>query len=162
MALDDDIMMLTQVPLFKLLEQNALRLIAFAAETKKLQQGEILFQKGDRSDGGYIMVKGAVALSAYHNGSEPIIVAGPGTLIGQSALFHRSERQSYAVAQEASTLMRITPSLMRRVLQEFPDGARAVERALSLDLSHLSQDLSRVRERFLALDALAGSSLSVH
>ena len=52
MALDDDIAILSQAPLFNLLERDALRLVAFASESRSLRAGDVLFRKGDRSDGG--------------------------------------------------------------------------------------------------------------
>ena len=62
MALAQDIALLRQVPLFARLEPEALRLIAFSAEARVYRAGDVVFRKGDRSDGAYLVTGGAVAL----------------------------------------------------------------------------------------------------
>src|SRR5919112_5810403 len=98
MALEDDIAILSGAPLFNLLERDALRLVAFASETRSHAAGDVLFRKGERSDGGYVVRSGAIALDAGDDGREdgrengkeasggsPAFVAGPGSLVGQAA-----------------------------------------------------------------------------
>jgi CRP-like cAMP-binding protein len=156
MALNDDIEVLGQAPLFHLLDRDALRLLAFAADHRSLRAGDVLFRKGDRSDGGYVVARGAVALDAAEDGSSPAFIAGPGALIGQTALFARLARPATATAREPSAVLRITPSLMRRVLEEFPSAAAAIEQALADDLAQLTDGLDRVRDLLLAIDGEAG------
>ena len=152
MALDDDIATLGKAPLFSMLDRDALRLVAFAAEIRTLRAGDTLFRKGDRSDGGYVVSRGAIVLDASERGSPDAFVAGPGSLIGQTALFSRIERPATAVAREASTVIRISPSLMRRVLEEFPSAATAMRDAMAEELGRLSEGLEQVRRQLLAID----------
>jgi CRP-like cAMP-binding protein len=152
MALDDRIALLGRAPLFSLLDRDALRLIAFAADERELRAGEILFRKGERSDGGYVVTRGAIALDLREDGSAPVFVGGPGALIGQAALFGRIARPATAVARESSATLRISPTLVRRVLEEFPATARKVRDSLDEDLAELSDGLDRVRRQFLAID----------
>jgi CRP-like cAMP-binding protein len=152
MGLEDDIAILNQAPLFHLLNRDALRLVAFAAENRMLRAGDVLFRKGDRSDGGYVVSRGAVALDARDDGSPATFIAGPGALIGQAALFTRISRPATASAREPSTVIRISPSLMRRVLEEFPDAAAAMQDALIEELAHLTRGLEVVRLNLLAID----------
>lgn len=150
MALDDTIGLIARAPLFGLLERDALRLIAFSAETRRLRAGEVLFLRGDRSDGGYIVTAGELVVS--RSDAEPGIAAGPGSLIGQTALFVRMNRPSSAVARLASSVLRISPTLMRRVLDEFPGGAAELRDAVEADLGELTTGLERVRRMLLAID----------
>lgn len=152
MALEDDITILSRAPLFRLLDRDALRLVAFASETRILRAGDMLFRKGDRSDGGYVVSRGAIALDANDDGSPAAFVAGPGSLIGQAALFTRVVRPATALAQEPSTVIRVTPSLMRRVLEEFPDAAAAMHDAMSDELTRLAEGLEKVRQQLIAID----------
>lgn len=152
MALDDRIALLGRAPLFSLLDRDALRLIAFAADEHELRAGEILFRKGERSDGGYVVTRGAIALDLREDGSAPVFVGEPGALIGQAALFGRIARPATAVARESSATLRISPTLVRRVLEEFPAAARKVRDSLDEDLAELSDGLDRVRRQFLAID----------
>jgi CRP-like cAMP-binding protein len=152
MALDDDISILSEAPLFNLLERDALRLVAFASENRMLREGDILFRKGDRSDGGYVVSRGSIALDASDDGSPAAFVAGPGSLIGQAALFTRILRPATATAQEPSNVIRVTPSLMRRVLEEFPSAAAAMQDAMADELARLTEGLEQVRQQLLAID----------
>jgi CRP-like cAMP-binding protein len=152
MALADDIAVLSHAPLFSLMEHDALRLIAFAGEGVSLSAGELLFRRGERSDGGYVVLQGAVALDGRDDGSPGALVAGPGWLLGRSALFTRGARPASAVAREPSSVLRISPTLMRRVLEEFPAAARALHREVASELSTLSAGLETVRRRLEAID----------
>ena len=58
MALDDDVRDLARLPLFQEIEPEALRLLAFSAETKILRLGDVLFRKGEPSDSGYFILSG--------------------------------------------------------------------------------------------------------
>jgi CRP-like cAMP-binding protein len=151
MALDDDnIATLSRAPLFNLMDHEALRLIAFAGEHRVLRTGDVLFRRGERADGGFVVMKGSFTVEAK-DGGEPF-VAEPGALIGQAALFARGVRPSTATAREPSTVLRVSPTLMRRVLQEFPRAAQAMHGALSIELSTLSGGLEQVRKLLTAID----------
>lgn len=150
MALDDDIAILGRAPLFSLMGQDALRLIAFAGEHRTLKAGDVLFRKGERADGGFVVIRGALEVEGEQGGSP--FLAEPGALIGQAALFARGVRPATATATVSSAVLRVSPTLMRRVLQEFPAAAQAMHNALALELSTLAGGLERVRERLLAID----------
>jgi CRP-like cAMP-binding protein len=152
MALDDDIAILSAAPLFNLLDRDALRLVAFAADSRPLRVGDTLFRKGDRSDGGYVVSRGLIALDARDDGSPATHLAGPACLIGQTALFTRIRRAATATAREPSGVIRISPSLMRRVLEEFPAAAVAMRDILQEELGQLVQGLEGVRDTLVAID----------
>jgi CRP-like cAMP-binding protein len=147
MALEDDIEILSRAALCCLL--------AFASENRILRAGDMLFRKGDRSDGGYVVSRGAIALDANDDGSPAAFIAGPGALIGQAALFTRVVRPATAMAREPSTVIRVTPSLVRRVLEEFPDAAAAMHQAMADELARLTDSLERVRQKLIAIDGIA-------
>jgi CRP-like cAMP-binding protein len=150
-ALEDDIATLTRSPVFHLMHYDALRLFAFAGEHRTLKAGEILFEDGDKCDGGFVVTRGAIVVAPPdgHDG----FVAEPGALIGQTALFSHNVRRGTATAREFSTVLRISLTLMRRVLQEFPSAAEAIQRSLSIELSMLCVGLGHVRQRLLEIDA---------
>ncbi len=84
MGLDDDIAILSAAPVFGFFDSGALRLLSFAGERLALDAGETLFKRGDRADGGYVVLSGAIELKGQ--GGTPI-VAGRSALIGRTALF---------------------------------------------------------------------------
>ena len=89
MSLSDDIRNLTRIPLFAEFEPEALRLIAFAGETRILRAGDVLFRRGEVSDCGYIVLTGSIALDAAGDGSPAVQIVGPNALIGEIALIAR-------------------------------------------------------------------------
>ena len=50
MALNDDIALLSIVPLFRDISEDKLRLIAFGAERRRIQPGQMLFREGTPAD----------------------------------------------------------------------------------------------------------------
>jgi CRP-like cAMP-binding protein len=146
MSLEDDIAMLAGAPLLGLLDRDALRLLAFAADKRRLRQGDVLFRKGDRSDAGYIVTEGEIGLDTA--GGKPLVVARKGDLIGRTALFARGERPATATAREPSVVLRLSVSLMRRVLEEYPQVAAAMYNTIAEELGELNAELERMGRRF--------------
>ncbi|MFC7395875.1 cyclic nucleotide-binding domain-containing protein [Chelatococcus sp. GCM10030263] len=146
MGLNEDIAAMGRVPTLAILEQDALRLLAFAAETRILRAGDVLFRRGEESDSGYIVVSGAIALDARDDGSPAAYVAGPGTLIGELALLVPVVRPATAIARESSSVMRMSRTLVHRVLAEFPRSALALRQAMTTRLTGFSQELAQLRD----------------
>ena len=146
MGLDDDIAILAAAPLFCFMGRDALRLLSFAAERRTLRPGDVLFSRDERADGGYVVMSGTIVLAPRVAGGAPLSL-GRSALIGRTALFLRGERPTDARAETAVEVVRITPTLMRRVLEEFPDAAEAIHAALADDLDDLTRGLDGVRAR---------------
>jgi CRP-like cAMP-binding protein len=149
LALDDTIALLKRAPLIGLFDPDALRLLAFSAETRPVRDGEVLFSRGDRSDGGYVVLSGTIGITPWPG--EPEIVVGPGSLIGQAALFARIDRPGTATARGETEVLRISPTMIRRVLAEFPAAAQGMRDAMAADLQGLTADLTRMGDRLLAI-----------
>lgn len=81
-------------------------------------------------------------------------------LIGQLALFVRGTRPTEARAEGSAAVMRITPMLMRRVLEEFPAAAQAVHDTLADDLAGLVTDLDQVRGLLEVIDGISSGDSS--
>ena len=147
MALETTIAVLRQAPVLQLFEAEALRVIANVADVRRLRPGEILFRQGDRSDGGYVVTSGSVAVGREGD-EEAAALLGPGSLIGELALFLRMQRPATAMAQEPSSVIRISPTLMKRVLQEYPSAAEGMAEVLCRDLEGVTAGLARVEQLF--------------
>ena len=152
MALNDDIAFLARQPLLSLMDRDALRLVAFAAESRSLRAGDVLFRRGEGSDGAFLVVSGAVALSREDDGRPAEEIAGPGALIGELALFAALERPATAIAREPTQVMRLPRSVMRRVLGESPDSAEAIAQAIGDRLRGFVGELSIVEQALGAID----------
>lgn len=152
MKLQDDVAVLQRQPLLGLMEADALRLLAFSAEGRILRAGDLLFRRGDISDGGYLVASGSVALTISETGGPAAEIIGAGGLIGEMALFTALERPVTALAREPSQILKLPMTIMRRVLVEFPDSAARLAQDISQRLTTLSHEMSGVRDALNAID----------
>lgn len=152
MALDDDIALLARQPLLSLMERDALRLLAFAAESRILRAGDVLFRVGEPSDGAVLVISGAVALDSREDGQPAQEIVGPGALIGETALFAAVARPVTAIAREPTQVMRLSRSVMRRVLAESPASAEAIAAAVAQRLQGFVGQLTAVERALSALE----------
>lgn len=139
MALEDDVRKLGNIPAFRKLEPEALRLIAFSAETRILRNGDVLFRAGDVAESGFVLLSGSVALQA-RDGTRATLVTSP-ALIGETALLVETKRPATAVANAPSVILKISRTLFRRVLAEFPESAERLRTAAAKRLLAIQGEL---------------------
>lgn len=155
MSLARDIPLLRQVPLLGEFSDEQLRLLAFSAENVVVWPDEIIYRAGERSDASYVIASGRVALRAEEAPDGPdATVVGPGTLLGEMALIIETKRPNTAVALEQTELIRIRRALFKRMLQEYPEIARAMHAGLSARLQATTGDMLRVAETLDALNVV--------
>ena len=149
MTLDDDVARLGRTRPFDLLPREAVQLIAFSCEKRRLRKGEALFFPGETADSGYFVHSGAIAL--LEDGAEPKGErrVGAGTLIGETALYAPTTRRVSARAAEDAVVMRIPRETFRRVLEEFPAGAKKIRAALAARTRLLVDGLEATRIKSL-------------
>lgn len=63
MALSEDMALLNRVELFRELGEDKLRLIAFGAERRRLQAGQVLFRQDAPADCAFVIASGSFELS---------------------------------------------------------------------------------------------------
>lgn len=149
MSLESDIAILADVPLFAGLSSDQLRLLAFGAEHRRLRGGEILFREGARADAGFVVAEGAIVLVAGRAGQERQVArAEAGTLLGEIALLTDTRRPATAKAETDCDVIRITRTLFRRMLEEYPEIAFALHAKLTEDLARMTQDILALEDRF--------------
>ena len=146
MALEDDLRNLSRAPFFASLEPDARRLVAFSAETRILRAGDVLFRKGEPSDGAYVLMQGAIFLETQDNGEADFEVSLPYSLIGELALISNTNRPATAIARQPTTVLKIPRHLFHRVLSEYPSSAMALRQMIETRLADFNQHLDKLRE----------------
>jgi CRP-like cAMP-binding protein len=150
MTIEDDIFFLERVTTFAQLGFSALQIIAIGSEAKQLESGEVLFTAGDTAEGGYVVQEGSLRLALPNAGpSDPGIIVGPGVLLGELALVTETKRPVTATAVEPTTVMRITRSLFRKVLEGFPDAARLMRDRIADRANESTDELHSVRDMLM-------------
>lgn len=123
MRLDQKTALLSALPTFRVLEPQAVHVIAFSAQERRLQAGEQLFARGDASDDGYVIASGRIALNP--DGVTPMGAQTyeAGSLIGEAALISETVRPATAIALEPCVLLAVPRQIMRQVLEAHPESA---------------------------------------
>jgi CRP-like cAMP-binding protein len=142
-SLESDVRRLSLAKPLAALPREALQLIAFSSEKRKLHAGETLFSAGDPADGAYLVLEGELVLSRA--GAERRAFAG--ALIGEQAMLVETQRPSDARAVDESQVLAITRATFRRVLTEFPQSAAALRKTAMARTGRLIGELERVRRR---------------
>lgn len=149
MSLNDNINILAQLPIFSNLEPEALRLIAFAAETRAFRAGDLLFRQGEISDGGQVLISGAVALDASQNAAKAGKIVGPGALLGELSLLVATKNSATAIARQNTKTLKVSRAMFLRTLEESPVSAGRLKRLFSRQLETFAKELEGARRRFL-------------
>jgi CRP-like cAMP-binding protein len=155
MSLDNDISLLSRVPLFSELNAEQLRLLAFSAVHRELDPDETLFREGEEAFSGYIVSRGEIAMSSGEGDDKKILATcDTGCLIGEIALFIKTKRPASATATRFSDVMEINRALMTRMLNEYPHVAVRLRVTLSERLVATVSDLGRVKTALDRIDRL--------
>jgi len=151
MSLTEDIRLLSQVPLFKDMNDDQLRLVAFGAERRQVAAGQELFRERSPAESAFIIARGRFELLMTDRNGEPKVEAtvGPGTLLSELALITMVERKFTAVAVEDAEAMKISRSLFHRLLEEYPEVGRVIERRIRDNIVSLAKAAAAMSHRFV-------------
>lgn len=150
MSLNDDIALLSLVPLFADIDDDKLRLIAFGAERRRLNRGQQLFREGAPADCAFAIASGSFSLTrAQVDGSVEVVdTVGRGTLLSELAMISFVERKFTATAEEDSEVIRINRPLFRRMLEEYPEVAVVVEARIKDNLQTMIRAMQKLAPKF--------------
>ncbi|WP_426129747.1 cyclic nucleotide-binding domain-containing protein [Pararhizobium sp. PWRC1-1] len=150
MSLNNDIALLSLVPLFADIDDDKLRLIAFGAERRRLNRGQQLFREGAPADCAFAIASGSVTLTRnLVDGSVEVVdTVGRGTLLSELAMISFVERKFTATAEEDSEVIRINRPLFRRMLEEYPEVAVVVEARIKNNLQTMISAMQKLAPKF--------------
>jgi len=140
--------LLTMNPMFAGLGEDAIRSIAALCTRRHLDEGEVLFQKGDQGDALYGVRRGRVRIETgtAAGGRLTLNVLGPGDLFGEIAIFDGQPRTADAIAAEASELFMVRRSDFLAHLEREP---RTTLRLLELLCQRIRWVTDRMEEAVL-------------
>lgn len=148
MSVDQDIAVLEQVPMLRVLGRGILRMIAMGAETKEVRTGEMLFAPNERPDCAFVVQEGLFALSIDPTASHRVIEAGPGTMLGEFVLLTEASRPLSATAQQPSVVIRISRSMFTKILENDADAAVRLRDYVARGTRQSVAELLAVKEGF--------------
>jgi CRP-like cAMP-binding protein len=149
MRIKADVELLQQIPLFADSEAVHLQLLAFSAPQVELEEGSILFRKGEQGAAAYLVLEGAAEVFADEQAAgEVIATAEGGALLGELSMIANA---AYGVTVKTASVLKakkIDRSLFIRVAGEFPEFGLGVMRNIALRLSRSVQGLDALRPIF--------------
>ncbi|KGD87457.1 MULTISPECIES: cyclic nucleotide-binding domain-containing protein [Rhizobium/Agrobacterium group] len=150
MSLAEDIRLLSQVPLFKDMNNDQLRLVAFGAERRQVAPGQELFREKSPAESAFIVAKGRFELLMSDRNGEMKVEAtvGPGTLLSELALVTMVERKFTALAITESEALKISRTLFHRLLEEYPEVGRVIESRIRDNIASLAKAAAAMGHRF--------------
>jgi len=121
--------LVAKTPLFRGLDETALRELADLTEEMVVPQGEYLFREGDQGDSMYVIARGAVHVLKDVAGEEVVVdVLGRGDIVGEMALLSGARRTASGRAGTSVTLGRLDRSAFARLMKAHPTLSEAVWR----------------------------------
>ncbi len=139
----DAIAELTRLPLFQALTEEQIGHLAASTREKRLQRGEMLFQRGDNPRGFYLVVTGQVKLAiSSPQGNEKVVeIIGPMQSFGEAVMFMEKPYPVFSQALTESTLLHIPQEQVFDLLEKDAVFARRMLAGLSMRLHSLVQDV---------------------
>ena len=137
--------LLAKVPTFETLGEHDLLEVAKVAVPRSFSAHEMVFREGDTSDTCYVVRTGTVRALRGHPDGRSITLAqfGPGDIFGELAMFDDERRSASVETVEATEVVGILGTDMRRLMREHPDIAVKLVISLGRKLRETNERLAR-------------------
>src|ERR1700745_1007901 len=137
---------LRQIPLFALLDDEEMAVLAAQVEIKKFAARQRIYKIGEPGRHGYVMMSGAVRVTTVDDDHQEVLVDSPGRgdFFGFASMLDDTPHQTTALAMEETVCLEVSrddiPFLLQRKRMAGMDMLTVVSRQF-----HGSQQLVRLR-----------------
>ena len=137
---------LKDVPLFSLLDDDELAVLAAQVELKTFAPRQRIWKNGDPTTPGYVVVSGAVAVSMVDQDNQDVLIdqPGPGEFFGFASMLGQTPHKTDAVATIESVCIEIDRNDITALLVRKPHAGMDLMTTLSHQM-HAAQELVRNR-----------------
>jgi diguanylate cyclase (GGDEF)-like protein len=151
--------------LFKGLSRTQVHYIIMAGSLKNLEQGEVLFRKGDASDSMYAVISGGLDIVDYVRDEGPSPMHGiqklvnqldAGAVLGEMGLLRSVPRSATVIANSPTELLKINWKMIQRLQWLFPPTAQKFFLNLMTMLCDRVENLSQCVADESSIDDLTG------
>lgn len=138
--------LLRQVPLFALLDDEELAILAAQVDEKNFSPRQRIYKAGDPSGHAYVMVSGSVRVTTVDEDHQELIVDEPaaGEFFGFASMLDQKPHQTSAVAWTPTVCIEIDRHDIFVLLQRKPHAGMDLLTVLGRQM-HATQDLVRKR-----------------
>ncbi len=160
---------LARSPLFSALPAADVDRVVALARRRRLDEGEILFHRGEETDSVYAILRGRVrVVSPGEDGREVVLrILQPGEILGEISVFYGGRRTASIVAAEPCELLVIGRRAFLELIEQHPRLATGLLAALAERVAELTEQLSdfalnslpvRLARRILELAEIYGKA----
>lgn len=137
---------LTDVPLFSLLDAEELTVLASQVELRKFAPRQRIYKIGDPSVRAYIMVSGSVQVSTIDEDNQLVLLDEPirGDVFGFASMLAQTAHQTEAVAQEETFCVELDLNDISTLLTRKPDAGLDLMKVMGKQF-HAAEKLVRLR-----------------
>jgi CRP-like cAMP-binding protein len=116
------------------LTANDWTLVVDKASRMSFRKGQTLIHRGKKSNGIYLLVKGAARVQVPSQSASPEI--GPGEICGEMSFLDDAPASANVVAQEEIEAFYLDRATLESLFELFPHLASRFYRSLAINLSH--------------------------
>ena len=137
---------LKHVPLFSLLDDDELKVLAGQVELKQFEPRQRIYKMGDSNKKAYVMVTGRVRVTTIDEDQQEIVIDEPshGEFFGFASMLEGTSHQTNATAVEQAICIEVSRDNIATLLQRKPLAGMDMLAVLGRQF-HSSQQLVRVR-----------------
>lgn len=141
-----DIDALRQVPLFALLDNDELAVLAGQVEFRQFKPRQRIWKIGDEGGRGYVMLSGVVQVTTIDEDKQEVLLdqPGPGEIFGFASMLDGTPHQTEAVALEACECIEVDRNDIGVLLERKPHAGLDMMSVLGRQF-HTAQKLVKVR-----------------
>lgn len=141
-----DIDALRQVPLFALLDNDELAVLAGQVEFRQFKPRQRIWKIGDEGGRGYVMLAGVVQVKTIDEDKQEVLLdqPGPGEIFGFASMLDGTSHQTEAVALEACECIEVDRNDIGVLLERKPHAGLDMMSVLGRQF-HTAQKLVKVR-----------------
>ncbi|HEX9051743.1 MAG TPA: cyclic nucleotide-binding domain-containing protein [Anaeromyxobacter sp.] len=107
MTQDEKLEVLRRSPLFEMLSEAELRVLAELSRARTFAAGEVVFGEGDAGDALFVLAKGEVEVLANGAGADPLALLSAPDAFGEMSLIDREVRSATVRARTACTALQL-------------------------------------------------------
>ena len=137
---------LRQIPLFALLDDDEMAVLAAQVEIKKFAPRQRIYKIGEPGKHAYVMISGVVRVTTVDQDHQEVLVDAPshGDFFGFASMLDDTPHQTTALAMEETVCLEVSRDDIAVLLQQKPMAGMDMLTVVSRQF-HASQQLVRVR-----------------
>jgi len=137
---------LRQIPLFALLDDDEMAVLAAQVEIKKFAPRQRIYKIGEPGKYAYVMMSGAVRVTTVDQDHQEVLVDEPrhGEFFGFASMLEDTPHQTNALAMEETTCLEVSRDDIATLIRQKPMAGMDMLTVVSRQF-HASQQLVRLR-----------------